>query len=70
MKRLASFLAAIFLCLSAAAQQYGVVNISVCNMRRTADFDAEMVSQALLGTPVHVLELAEKNNWRHIWYRW
>ena len=66
MKRLASFLAAIFLCLSAAAQQYGVVNISVCNMRRTADFDAEMVSQALLGTPVHVLELAEKNNWRHI----
>jgi hypothetical protein len=45
--------------LSAAAlfaQEYGVVNISVCNMRRTADFDAEMVSQALLGTPVRILD--------------
>lgn len=49
-----------FLCLSPAsfAQEYGVVNISVCNLRRTADFDAEMVSQALLGTPVHVLEMS------------
>ena len=66
MKRLTSFLAAFILCLSAAAQQYGVVNISVCNLRRTADFDAEMVSQALLGTPVHVLEVADKNNWPQV----
>ena len=66
MKRFASFLAAIFLCLSAGAQQYGVVNISVCNLRRSADFDAEMVSQALLGTPVHILEVADKNNWPQV----
>lgn len=66
MERFASFLAAIFICLSAAAQQYGVVNISVCNLRRTADFDAEMVSQALLGTPVHILEVAQKNNWPQV----
>ncbi|MGP1436013.1 MAG: NlpC/P60 family protein [Phocaeicola sp.] len=36
---------------------YGVVNISVCNLRVTPDFDAEMSTQALLGTPVHVLNL-------------
>lgn len=41
------------------AQEYGVVNISVCNLRATADFSAEMVSQALLGTPVHVLGMSE-----------
>ena len=49
-------------CLSAMAQEYGVVNISVCNLRRTADFDAEMVSQALLGTPVHVLAISSNGN--------
>ena len=38
------------------------MNISVCNMRRTADFDAEMVSQALLGTPVHVLQISDNSN--------
>ena len=41
--------------LSLSAQEYGVVNISVCNLRSTPDFDAEMVSQALLGTPVHII---------------
>lgn len=61
MKRLFTLLALLG-CMSATAQEYGVVNISVCNMRRTADFEAEMVSQALLGTPVHVLEVAE-NAW-------
>jgi len=64
MKRLFTLLA-ILCCLNALAQEYGVVNISVCNMRRTADFEAEMVSQALLGTPVHVLEVAE-NAWPQI----
>ena len=43
--------------------RYGVVNLSVCNMRRTPDFDAEMISQALLGTPVHVLD---EKNWFQI----
>lgn len=46
----------------AAAQEYGVVNISVCNLRSTPDFDAEMVSQALLGTPVHILQVNDGNN--------
>ena len=46
---------------AAAQEEYGVVNISVCNMRRTADFDAEMVSQALLGTPVHILSESGAN---------
>lgn len=62
MKRVFSLLAAITCCLSAFAQEYGVVAISVCNLRRTADFDAEMVSQALLGTPVHILEISENGN--------
>ena len=42
---------------------YAVVNLSVANMRRTPDFDAEMVTQALLGTPVHVLQ---KDYWAEI----
>lgn len=42
---------------------YGVVNISVCNLRVTPDFDAEMSSQALLGTPVHLLDL---NKWYQV----
>ena len=44
-------------------QPLAVVNISVCNMRRTPDFDAEMISQAILGTPVHVLA---KQTWYQI----
>lgn len=66
MKRILLLWAFAALALQAAAQQYGVVNISVCNMRKTADFDAEMVSQALLGTPVHILEIASKNSWPQI----
>lgn len=62
MKRITTFLAALLLCTSVFSQEYGVVNISVCNLRRTADFDAEMVSQALLGTPVHVLEMSTNGN--------
>ncbi|MBQ9410614.1 MAG: C40 family peptidase [Bacteroidales bacterium] len=54
MKKLFTILAALTTIL-ASAQEYGVVNISVCNMRSTPDFDAEMVSQALLGTPVHII---------------
>lgn len=62
MKRLTTFIVALLCCLSAICQEYGVVNISVCNLRRTADFDAEMVSQALLGTPVHVLQISDNGN--------
>ena len=53
----------LFLCLlgwQAFAQEYGVVNISVCNLRDTNKYSAEMVSQALLGTPVHILTIAKE----------
>lgn len=67
MKRLIIWLAALLCSVQALAQEYGVVNISVCNMRRTADFDAEMVSQALLGTPVHILSISDNGNpWPHV----
>ena len=62
MKKITTLLACMFLGLTAFSQEYGVVNISVCNLRRTADFDAEMVSQALLGTPVHVLQMSTNGN--------
>ena len=48
------------------AVEYGIVRLSVCNMRRTPDFDAEMVSQALLGTPVHILRTDEGSGWPEI----
>ncbi len=35
---------------------YGVVRLSVCNMRDTNSFSSEMVSQALLGTPVKLFK--------------
>jgi cell wall-associated NlpC family hydrolase len=62
MKKITTLLACLFLGITAFSQEYGVVNISVCNLRRTADFDAEMVSQALLGTPVHVLQMSTNGN--------
>ncbi len=42
---------------------YGVVNLSVCNMRSKADFSSEMITQALLGMPVRVVE---HDNWYRI----
>ncbi|KAA6343195.1 Gamma-D-glutamyl-L-lysine endopeptidase [termite gut metagenome] len=41
---------------------YGIVNLSVCNIRTENDFSSEMVTQALLGMPVKVLQQNE-------WYR-
>lgn len=66
MKKTLLILAATLSGLVAAAQGYGVVDISVCNLRATPDFDAEMVSQALLGTPVHILQKSEKNGWPQV----
>lgn len=57
---------AAFAAASASAQEYGVVDVSVCNLRATPDYDAEMVSQALLGTPVHILGTAGKNGWPQV----
>ena len=36
-------------------EPWAIVDISVCNIRSTPGHDAEMVSQALMGTPVKVL---------------
>lgn len=60
MKKLFVLGIALLCCAGLQAQEYGVVNISVCNMRYTADYSAEMVSQALLGTPVHIIGEADK----------
>ena len=66
MRKWLTALAAAFAALAVSAQEYGVVDISVCNLRATPDFDAEMASQALLGTPVHILQIAEKNSWPEV----
>ncbi len=41
---------------SLGADTLAVVRLSVCNMRSEGDFSAEMVSQALMGMPVRVLD--------------
>ena len=41
---------------------YAVINVSVANLRSAADFSSEMVTQALMGTPVRVLQYDS-------WYR-
>lgn len=66
MKKLFLMAIGLLLSLSAFSQQWGVVNISVCNMRSTPDFTAEMISQALLGTPVHILRTGGSNNWPEV----
>lgn len=66
MRRCLTALAAAFAALAVSAQEYGVVDISVCNLRSTPDYDAEMVSQALLGTPVHILQITDKNDWPEV----
>lgn len=42
---------------------YGVVRLSVCNIRSAPDFSSEMVTQAVLGMPVRILQ---KQNWYQI----
>jgi len=37
-------------------EPWGLVNVSVCNIRFISSYDAEMVSQALMGTPVRILK--------------
>ncbi|NDV65132.1 NlpC/P60 family protein [Bacteroides sp. 224] len=41
---------------------YGVVNLSVCNIHAKSDFSSEMITQAILGMPVRVLQHQK-------WYR-
>ena len=66
MRKWFTSLAALLVALTGFAQGYGVVDISVCNLRATPDYDAEMVSQALLGTPVHILQITDKNDWPEV----
>lgn len=66
MKRFLLLTAGLFLALTVFAQQWGVVNISVCNQRATPEYSAEMVSQALLGTPVHILRTGGDYNWPEV----
>ncbi|MBP1615942.1 MAG: putative peptidase [Bacteroidetes bacterium] len=47
---------------SLAGKVFGIVNLSVSNLRAEPDFSAEMMTQALLGMPVKVLQ-------RDGWYR-
>ena len=66
MKRLTSFLLTVLFATAAFGQEpaagtKAVVRISVCNMRRSGDYDAEMISQALLGTPVKVFSTGRWN---------
>lgn len=58
--------AGLMLSLQVHAQTWGVVNISVCNQRATPEYSAEMVSQALLGTPVHILRTGGDYNWPEV----
>ena len=44
-----------------SADPWGLVNVSVCNIRFTSSYDAEMVSQALMGTPVKIFK--KENGW-------
>ena len=45
---------------------YGVLNLSVANMRAEPDFSSEMISQGLLGMPVRVLQ---SQTWQYNWRR-
>lgn len=66
MNRILTTLAALAVALTAAAQNYGMVDISVCNMRETPNYSAEMVSQALLGTPVEILQYGGDYGWPEV----
>jgi SH3-like domain-containing protein len=41
---------------SVIKQPWGLINVSVCNMRSEPSHGAEMLSQALLGTPVKIIK--------------
>jgi len=43
------------------AKVYGIVNVSVCNIRSKNGHSQELATQSLLGTPIKVLD--QKDNW-------
>ena len=65
MKKLAAGLALI-ISTSLSAQEYGLVNVSVCNMRDVPQYSAEMVSQAIMGTPVKILQWGGEYGWPEV----
>lgn len=50
--------------LSVGEKQWGIVTLSVANIRTQPDHAAELASQALMGTPVKVLKVTD--GWRYI----
>jgi hypothetical protein len=44
-----------------SGRHWGLVNISVCNIRKEPRHSAELVSQGILGTPVKIMK--KKGNW-------
>lgn len=48
---------------SLKGQIYGVVNLSVCNLHSAPDFSSEMVTQAVMGMPVRIIDY---QNWYRI----
>ena len=66
MKKLVLLATSLLISLALNAQQWGIVNISVCNMRDTPKYSAEMVSQAILGTPVQILRTGGDYNWPEV----
>lgn len=45
------------------AKDWGVINVSVCNMRTAGDYDAGMATQGLLGMPVRI---AKDDGWLQV----
>lgn len=43
------------------AGKYGIVNVSVCNIRSKKGHSQELTTQSLLGTPIKILD--QKDNW-------
>lgn len=56
MKKTVIFLLAALAAFSMRAADRGVITLSVANMRDTGDYSAEMITQAIMGTPVHILQ--------------
>ena len=61
MRRLLAILLLALVTTATLAEKRAVVRLSVCNMRKTGDYDAEMISQALLGTGVKVFSTGKFN---------
>lgn len=65
MKNVILFLfASLLACAAEAQERWGLVNVSVCNTRSDADYNAGMETQGLLGMPVQIL--ANEQEWSKV----